>query len=146
MHALLYRSRSRASRQLLARDLNDLIESAERNNPDLGITGLLLYAEMEMVPGAPGLFLQWMEGPKASVDALFETIRADPRHTDVDVLGRGPSAELASQSGESLVDPQGRLFPIWSMGMVRMSELPATLDGFLRFAQSWDGRSLTRVA
>lgn len=146
MYALLYRSRSRAGAQFLARDLNDIIEAAERNNPDLGVTGLLLYAELEIVPGAPGSFLQWIEGPQESVESLFATIEADERHTAIQVLGRGDSSDLASRGTTVLADHLGRLFPIWSMGMVRLSELPATLDGFLDFARTWDGRSLSRAA
>lgn len=145
MHALLYRSRSHAGAQFLARDLNDIIEASERNNTRLRLTGLLLYAEMEVVPGAPGSFVQWIEGPEDAVETMFATIQADERHTEVEVLGQGPSDELMAQDPK-LMDSQHRLFPIWSMGMVRLSELPATLNGFLDFARTWDGRSLRRAA
>ena len=99
------------------------------------MTGLLLYAEMAAVPGAPGLFVQWIEGPEASLDALYDTIQDDDRHTDVEILGRGRTTEFASDA-ESMLDPEGRLFPIWSLGMVRLNQLPATLDGFPVLRQS----------
>ena len=143
MHALLYRSRARPG--LLAHDLNAIIASGEAKNPARDLTGLLLYAEMDAVPGAPGQFLQWIEGPKESVEDMYGTIESDERHTAVEVLGRGPTAELAGDA-EALLDREGRVFPIWSLGMVRLSELPATLDGFLRFAGEWDGRALPRVS
>lgn len=95
MHAVLYRSRSRAG--LLAGDLNDIIATAGRRNARLGVTGLLLYGELEAVPGAPGEFVQWIEGPEAAVEGLFDAVDGDPRHTEVEVLGRGPVARLAAR-------------------------------------------------
>ena len=136
MHALLYRSRARAG--LLAPDLNDIVATARVRNRQLGVTGLLLYGELEVVPGAPGEFVQWLEGPERAVEDLYDVVQDDPRHSEVEVLGRGPLVELAAPSA-------GRLFEDWDMGLVRLSELPATLDGFLRFAESWDGRP-TRLA
>ncbi len=138
MHALLYRSRSRAG--LLASDLNDILATAQVRNHRLGVTGLLLYGELEVVPGAPGEFVQWIEGTEDAVESLYQLIRDDPRHTEVEVLGRGPVARLASAPAG---DPTGRLFPTWDMGLVRLSELPATLDGFLRLAASWNGQAAT---
>ena len=143
MHALLYRSRARPG--LLAHDLNAIIASGEAKNTARGVTGLLLYAEMDAVPGAPGLFAQWIEGPEASVDSLFATVEADDRHTAVEVLGRGPTLEFAPDA-EPMLDREGRLFPIWSLGMVRLDQLPATLSGFLCFASQWDGRATRRAA
>lgn len=143
MYALLYRSR--AQPRLLAQDLNDIIRSAESRNSDLGITGMLLYAELEVIPDAPGEFLQWIEGPETDVRALFSIIKPDPRHLDVEVLAEGPVADLIRRGGPA-PDSEGRLFPIWSMGIVRLSQLPATLDGFLRFVQEWDGQTTQAVA
>ena len=54
--------------------------------------------------------------------------------------------DLTAREDSAMTDRQGRLFPIWSMGMVRLSELPATLDGFLQFVKQWDGTSLRRAA
>ena len=140
MHALLYRSSARPG--LLASDLNDVIATAEARNPRLGVTGLLLYGELEVVPGAPGEFVQWIEGPERAVEDLFEVVSADPRHGRVEVLGRGPVSSLAAPAPGA----GGRLFPTWSMGMVRLAALPATLDGFVRFAESWDRRPVAKAA
>ena len=140
MHALLYRSRSRPG--LLASDLNAIIETAETRNRQLDVTGLLLYGELAVVPGAPGEFVQWMEGPEEAVEALYARIAKDERHFDPEVVARGPVAELAPRA-ELLGE---RLFPSWSMGLVRLAELPATLSGFLEFAREWDGDVLQMAA
>ena len=139
MHALLYRSRARAG--LLASDLNDIVATAQARNRQLGVTGLLLYGELEVVPGAPGEFVQWIEGSQGAVDDLYGVVAGDPRHTEVEVLGRGALARLTAGVLPTTARPGGRLFADWDMGLVRLSELPATLDGFLRFATSWDAES-----
>ncbi len=146
MHALLYRSVARPG--LLADDLNEIIETAQRRNRQLDVTGLLLHGRLETLPSAPGEFLQWIEGPEENVQALFQDIKGDSRHSDIEVLASGPIGELTDRSNTSAqVDlSSGRLFLAWSMGLVRLSELPATLDGFLRFAADWDGQTLASAA
>ncbi len=142
MHALLYRSRARPG--LLASDLNDIIETAEVRNRSLDVTGLLLYGQLDAVPGAPGEFVQWIEGDEGPVEALYAEISGDGRHFDIEVLARGPLGDLARGARLDLVGD--RLFPSWSMGLVRLSELPATLSGFLEFARGWDGEVLATAA
>lgn len=137
MHALLYRSRARPG--LLAPDLNDILFTAQTRNPQVGVTGLLLYGELEVVPGAPGEFVQWLEGPEQAVEDLYGIIRDDPRHTEVEMLGRGALVATTTRSASA----DGRLFADWDMGLVRLAELPATLDGFVRFAASWNGHATT---
>ena len=100
MHAVLYRSRARPG--LVAADLNAIVGAARAYNGPAGLTGVLLYGELGWVPGAPGEFVQWIEGPD----------RPSP-------------------------DRSGRLFPTWSMGLVRLAELPATAEGFLEAAGRW---------
>lgn len=81
---------SRATRELSRDDLRQLLRQARRRNRDLDVTGLLLVD--------PPIFLQILEGPPDSVDAVFASIREDPRHTDVDVLysnDRCPEREFA---------------------------------------------------
>ena len=136
MHALLYRSRARPG--LMAPDLNAIIAVAEARNRALDVTGLLLYGQIPSVPGAPGEFVQWIEGPETAVRALFADIGDDDRHFDVDVLADGSVDEVRGETG--------RLFPSWSMGLVRLSELPATRRGFLRFAATWNGDVLAAAA
>lgn len=144
MHVILYRSRERPG--LLASDLNDIIESAQDRNRQLDVTGLLLSGHMEVIPTAPGEFVQWIEGPEDAAESVFELIEGDPRHTDIAVLARGPLASVLETSTVETELERDRLFPTWSMGLVRLAELPATLDGFLRFVEGWDGHALTRAA
>ena len=142
MYALLYRSRARPG--LLADGLNDIVETARARNRSLSVTGLLLHGQMEALPGVAGAFVQWIEGPEEAVESLFADIERDGRHADVEVLARGPLADLkaASRAGAESAG-EGRLFPAWSMGLVRLAELPATLGGFLQFASEWNGDALT---
>ncbi len=146
MHALLYRSLAQTG--LLADDLNAVIATAQDRNRQLDVTGLLLHGRLETLPSAPGEFVQWIEGPETNVEALFADIETDPRHHDVEILARGPIETLTDRAHTSVhVDLEGgRLFQGWSMGLVRLAELPATLDGFLRFAADWDRHVLPSAA
>ena len=103
---LVYTSRSTAGEGRAAADAQAILAVANRANPALGITGLLA------VTG--GHYLQMLEGSAATVDALFEAIRHDPRHTDVAVLHRSAAPV--------------RLCPEWAMGMAVRSE-PASATG-----------------
>ena len=129
MTAILYRSRARTG--LMAPDLNAIIAASRAWNEPRGLTGLLVYGDMPMVPGAPGEFVQWVEGPDAEVDAVFGKIHSDRRHYEIEVLARGSVRDLTGG-----VHPE-RLFPSWTMGLVRLGSLPASLQGFLDFAERW---------
>lgn len=54
-----------------------LCQSQSRNRAE-SITGLLIYDQ--------GYFYQWLEGSTESVTRVWESIRADPRHYQVEVL------------------------------------------------------------
>ncbi len=51
----------------------DLLEQARANNSELNVSGMLVYSE--------GSFFQVLEGEEAVVNALFEKIEQDERHT-----------------------------------------------------------------
>jgi hypothetical protein len=53
-------------------ELLELLEAARVRNGELGITGLLLYAE--------GNFIQVIEGAPDGVELLYRRIKRDPRH------------------------------------------------------------------
>lgn len=78
-----------------------ILRASRRNNPALGITGLLLYIG--------GNFMQAIEGPEEQTAALMEKIKRDPRHHDLRVL-----ATFAIEQ---------RYFPDWSMGWREASDL-----------------------
>ncbi|MDM7942035.1 MAG: BLUF domain-containing protein [Hydrogenophaga sp.] len=85
--------RSRCVTPLDEAELRQLVESALQRNRVESITGLLIYDG--------GRFLQWLEGPAEGVDRVWQSIRADRRHTDVEILGHMPSTV--------------RCFPDWGM-------------------------------
>jgi hypothetical protein len=101
---LMYASRAAASvdhEALLA-----ILKKSKTNNGASGVTGLLCFSG--------GIFLQVLEGGRASVSKLYNRIASDPRHTDVMLLSY-------EEIGE-------RCFAGWSMGQVNLSRLnPALL-------------------
>ena|GEM_PF-1854263 len=110
MHHLVYIS---SATELFDKSaLLQLLEQAREKNKRLGISGILLYRD--------GNILQTLEGDQAVVEELFQTIVRDPRHTGVSVLLRGAI--------------EAREFPDWSMAFRDLSiETEATLPGFSPF-------------
>lgn len=76
---LIYTSLSKA--QTPADDVRDILSSSERNNAASAVTGLLLFDGDR--------YIQILEGKDESVESLFKTITADPRHHDVELLHKG---------------------------------------------------------
>lgn len=81
---LIYRSRSRSP--LEGGELRGLGHDFAQRNQRQQVSGLLLY------DGA--YFLQVLEGEENTVEALFQRIRLDPRHTDIVLLLRDPIPAL----------------------------------------------------
>ena len=61
-------------------ELLDILKVSRENNASEEITGLLLYKSEN--------FMQVLEGPDEVVDALYEKIKADPRHKGVSIISR----------------------------------------------------------
>jgi len=78
--------------------INNIKLRAEPNNQRRNITGALLFTER--------YFLQYLEGEAAIVDALYDSIYRDPRHTNVRLLLRKPI--------------QQRDFSRWSLGVKKL--------------------------
>ena len=55
--------------------LDDILNKSRAKNPEVGITGNLIYHA--------DLFLQLLEGPYSAVHKLYEKILADNRHDDI---------------------------------------------------------------
>jgi hypothetical protein len=91
MLSLIYVSTS--VKLLSDEELLDILKASRENNTSKDVTGLLLYKG--------GNFMQVLEGPDEAVEALYEKIKADPRHKDLIVLSR----EQIS----------ARQFPAWEM-------------------------------
>jgi hypothetical protein len=102
---LIYRSHSLLPHASTDRDdagLAEILRVARRNNADLGVTGaLMLYDDW---------FAQVLEGPQAIVEALFERIRADPRHEDAHLDHAGRASN--------------RMFERWAMAVVAEHHQP----------------------
>ena len=73
--------------------LSGLLIDSRENNVKNDITGSLICRA--------DIYLQMLEGPKSKVLEVFEKIKQDDRHLEVDVLSKGPTKE--------------RLFPNWAM-------------------------------
>jgi len=96
-------------------ELAALLEECRRSNAAAEITGMLLYRD--------GSFFQVLEGDRAAVEALFEKIVADKRHSRVTKI---------------ILEPiEGRDFAAWTMGHSKISsrelaEIPGLNDFFVR--------------
>ncbi len=98
LHRLVYYSRNvlPGPEPALAAEVAQILASSRCNNPRVGVTGALMFNR--------GCFAQVLEGPRAAVEATFERIQRDPRHSDVMLLQFAPVGR--------------RGFPAWSMAFV----------------------------
>ncbi|HSG62276.1 MAG TPA: BLUF domain-containing protein [Pseudomonadales bacterium] len=80
LYSMAYISKNKipGTREDVKNQIASILESAQRNNPSLNVTGALLYSG--------GFFCQVIEGPEDNLEELFETIQMDDRHGDVTVL------------------------------------------------------------
>lgn len=111
---VVYQSTSLISRMegAFRAELASILESCARVNPKLGITGVLIYER--------GRFIQLLEGPAASVDALMDAIEIDVRHGMFQILWRTPA--------------DTRMFEQWSMAFMDAGAAPLPADA----ATSWE--------
>lgn len=85
MFELLYTSI--APQGLSEQELQELLTKARIKNKQLGISGMMIYHQREV--------MQILEGEKSAVQALYDTIVEDPRHTRVSVFYEGAIHERA---------------------------------------------------
>ena len=99
LYRLIYCSRNVIMQAIPGADpgyeMDTIRDSARRRNATANVTGALLFS-------ASG-FAQVLEGPREVVEATFDRISCDPRHTDVTVLSFTPALR--------------RSFPAWAMGL-----------------------------
>lgn len=79
MFCLVYKSK--ASRNLSFKEIEELLEKARLYNSANNISGCLLYYE--------GEFIQYIEGNQVKVLKLFDKISMDNRHTKVQLISHG---------------------------------------------------------
>ena len=77
-------------------EIDAILQSSRRKNVKLGVTGVLVFGR--------GGFVQVLEGPRVSVERVFELIQCDPRHDRVQVIDFAPASS--------------RHFGGWAMGFV----------------------------
>lgn len=109
---LLYASR--AAGPLPTHLLDDILAQSRRNNPKLGVTGLLCVSD--------DVFIQVLEGGRDEVCELYNAIVRDVRHAHVRLLSYEEIAE--------------RAFGAWTMGQVQAMKInPALLLKYFRRAE-----------
>jgi hypothetical protein len=81
--------------------VQDILKSAQRNNPAAGITGVLVRGG--------GLFMQVLEGPEQAVLRQYVKILDDRRHSDCRIIHISPAND--------------RIFEKWSMGVINSDPL-----------------------
>ncbi len=96
---------SRPSPTLQAADLQLIFQQSRRNNPLMGVTGLLCVSE--------NLFIQVLEGGRDEVCDLYNSIVRDERHHQTRLLIYQEIAE--------------RQFGNWTMGQVNIDKLNPAL-------------------
>lgn len=96
---------SRAVAPLTGAVMDAILEASRRNNPRLGITGMLCVSDE--------FFIQVLEGGRDAVCELYKTIITDPRHTSVRMLVYEEITE--------------RRFGHWTMGHVNTAKVNASL-------------------
>ena len=88
MFCLVYKSQSNP---LLGYDqINEMLEKARKFNKQNKITGCLLYYE--------STFLQYLEGNQIDVLKLFDRIKFDNRHSEVNILSHSHIGERKFKS------------------------------------------------
>lgn len=103
-HQLIYTSRPTA--RVTTEMLLELLQKSQEKNPTLDISGLLVYHN--------GRFMQLLEGRRDDVQALFEVIREDPRHADVQIMLEKRATERCMHS--------------WVMGFYTTAALDARIS------------------
>jgi len=59
-------------------DLNDIMDVSRKNNPQMGISGILCYSTRN--------YLQWLEGPREEVSKIYNRVASDKRHTNCTII------------------------------------------------------------
>lgn len=76
LSTIVYHSKARVEFSEL--DLLYLLAGSRARNRAEGVTGVLVYDR--------GAFFQWIEGPNLPLQRIWNSVRQDPRHHDLQVL------------------------------------------------------------
>ena len=113
IYRLVYCSRNRipGSVEEVNVEIQEILAKSRKNNAEAGVTGALLYNS--------GIFAQILEGSLSAVEATFERVQQDVRHSEVTLVENGPIT--------------ARSFGNWSMALcagVSASAIPLTTAAF----------------
>lgn len=114
IHRLVYYSRNQSADDLrpMTENIDQILAVSRSNNERDEITGAVLFNS--------GCFAQVLEGPLNKLEAAFERIQQDERHSDVSLLALDPIAK--------------RCFPNWAMGFVGTA--PGDAERFAEIGQA----------
>lgn len=99
LHQMIYKSRSKG---LVNWELvESILASSSKNNPENGITGVLMATETH--------FLQILEGEFENLNSTFEKIARDPRHEKIQLI--------------SFTETDKRIFGDWAMHGIGLFDL-----------------------
>lgn len=102
LYQLSYISRSliKGSDESIKQQVEAILNSSQKNNPALGVTGALLYSG--------GYFCQILEGPIKPLVDLYAKINQDERHTGITLL--------------HFHESDSRIFKHWSMAFAGIQD------------------------
>jgi len=123
LYRLVYSSRNKISGDADAcdREIRKILQVARVNNLKAKITGALLFNA--------GSFGQVLEGPLGAIEATFEHIQCDPRHSDVALLGHNMVAN--------------RVFENWSMAYTGTDQIEGSRFGDIAVETDFDPTKMT---
>jgi hypothetical protein len=84
-------------------EIENILQACKKNNPGLGITGVLLYSDDK--------FIQMVEGNASIISGLYDKIKGDSRHKEVRMISYSHIKEKS--------------FPSWHMGAKQLKGLNA---------------------
>lgn len=108
-------------------ELMTILAKARLKNQRMSVTGMLVYHNREI--------LQILEGEKSNVEALFQTIVEDDRHTSIDKFFQG--------------EIETRAFVDWSMAFKSLDDNLAKkipLDGYEEFSKGASPISMIKAS
>lgn len=132
MHLISYISDSALCHGKSRSEVNNIVKTAQANNANRGITGVLFFANNH--------FFQTIEGEKETLFDLYDTIKQDERHHEVRTLIDQPIRERAfgdwSLDGffvdnHELINPQ----TISMLRSIYMHNFGADASGLIEFVK-----------
>ncbi|WKK82069.2 BLUF domain-containing protein [Marivirga arenosa] len=95
------------------KEIENILQACKKNNPDLGITGALLYSDKK--------FLQLVEGENDTIMTLYDKIKDDHRHKNCIMLSYMPITKKS--------------FPSWHMGSKKIGSNEIEFDTSINSAE-----------